>query len=104
MKYEYLQNGEREREKRSITSFKEVDIPHRMEPLRMFYTVTLTYIVKVNNFLNINISETVRAIAKMYDATLIEFDICYQMTPLRMTTEIFKVTNLKRLYLRNDES
>ena len=59
--------------------FIEVDIPRRVGPLRVLYTVTLTYIFKVNNILML-ISQNVRASAKIHNSTLIEFDNSLRMT------------------------
>ena len=43
----------RANEKISSTTFVEIDISHRMAPLRMLYIVTFTYIFKVTKFLDI---------------------------------------------------
>ena len=53
-----------------IMRFIEADIRHWMRSLRMLYSVTLTFIFKVNNFFIVNISEMMWAGGKneWYDA------------------------------------
>ena len=55
-----------------------------------------------------NISETVRASAKMQAVTFIDVDICNRMASLRMTfvtlTEIMKDNIFKRYYFKNDKN
>ena len=85
--------------KSSSTSF-EVDISHRITPLRMLYIVILTYISSFTKFLEI-ISYLVSGkrceLTKMDNTTCIDFYISQGMAPLRMLymvslTSIFKVT------------
>ena len=65
------------------TTFVDFDICHRMASLRRLYSVTLTYFFKVIFlFKNVNISDKVRACAKMNQMIFIDFDICQQITPL----------------------
>ena len=64
-------------EKCSSTTFIEVDISHRMKPLKILYIVTLTFIFKVTQFLEIiiyTISKTVTA-SKNCTSTTFKVDI-----------------------------
>ena len=87
-----------------LPSDRKSGISHRIAPLWMMSIVTLTYIFKVTQFIEIMIfnmwenSETVRASGKCSSMTFIEIDIGQQMVPLRMLytvtlTYIFKITN-----------
>ena len=55
---------------------------HQMVPLRKFYSVTLSYYLKVDNLI-FYISETARVSEKMHRMTFIDLDICQRMIPLR---------------------
>ena len=80
---EYLENGESYSEKFLSMTFLEVDIYNRVGPLRMLYSVTLTKIFKITHW-NVNISETVRAIANIRHMTFAEVDIRDRIAPFWM--------------------
>ena len=63
-------------------TFVDFDNSHRMVYLQKLYSVTLAYFLKVKN-LNFNISQTVRASAKMHGTTFKDLDICERMMPFR---------------------
>ena len=58
-----------------VATFIDVDIFHRIASLRTLYSVTLTEIFKVNIFVNLKISEKIRASIKKGVLTFIEVDI-----------------------------
>ena len=67
--------------KKMMKSFIEVNNGNRMAPLRMLYIVTVIYILKVTQFLEIilyNIWNTVRACEQCSGMPFIEVDIRYR--------------------------
>ena len=59
--------------------FIDFDICNLPATLPVLYSVTLTYLFTVKYF-KCNISETVRASAKLQEMTFVDFNICYQKT------------------------
>ena len=84
------------------------DICHRKASLRKFHSMTFSCFLKVTIW-NVNVSEMVRASAKMHGTTFVEFDICRRMASMwklyTMTMTYFLADNkLKSYYLWNTES
>ena len=80
LKRQYVQNGEslRKSARGVICKFQ-----YRMASLRMLYSLTLTYFFHDQIF-QVDVSNTLRASAKLEMMTFVYFNIFYQMASLRM--------------------
>ena len=89
-------------------TFIDFDICNLAATLPVLYSVTLTYFSR-SNILNVKISKTLRASAKLQEITFVGVNICCRIASLRMLysltlTYFFKVEYFKCQYHENDES